>query len=73
MQFAELNSAGLLIREQTKELWQLMLGGSHMLLEGPRGIGKSSTLLQLACTAVASGQYLVLYAPSGTATCRASG
>lgn len=36
------------------------------MLEGPRGIGKSSTLLQLVCTAVTAQdpQFLVLYAPS---------
>ncbi len=62
--FAELSSNGLLVRAQTKTLWDKVLAGESFLLDGPKGIGKSSTLLQLVCAAASSKELLVLYAPS---------
>jgi len=66
--FSELNTNGLLLRRSTKDLWTSIMEGvkQSVLLEGPKGIGKSSTLLQLTCSALASEtpKFLVIYAPS---------
>lgn len=56
------------MREQTKYIWQKIVEqpAFAVLLDGPKGIGKSSTLLQLVAAAISSAdpEFLVLYAPS---------